>query len=472
MRAARRRFLKRGAGGLFLATTLASLAARANPAVRGTGAGRMRWARAGRGYGALRRAKDQAGREILALPEGFTYVTFSRTGDPMSDGAPTPANPDGMAAFAMPGGLVRLIRNHEIASNAGNNILGVQGDPATRYDPLAFGGCVSVDFDPVGMRVVRDFVSINGTLMNCAGGLAYQDAGWLTCEETLRGPAEGYGRAHGYIFMVGRDLNASRLAEPFRAMGRFAHEAAVAAADGVVYETEDAGTNSGFYRFVPVAPADLARGGTLQMLAVQGRPNYDTRFGQVVGAPMQVEWVTIDRPDPTAPGDSCFAQGLVKGGARFARLEGIHRGEGGSIYFVSTSGGNLGFGQIWQYKPGNGGGELALRYESVDFSELESPDNLTVTPSGALLLCEDDATPNNNDRHGLASEIANVNRLVGLYRDGRPFDFAVNVSSASEFTGACFSPDGEFLFVNIQGGVAAGSGMTCAITGPWERGAL
>jgi secreted PhoX family phosphatase len=61
---------------------------------------------------------------------------------------------------------------------------------------------------------------------------------------------------------------------------------------------------------------------------------------------------------------------------------------------------------------------------------------------------------------------------VGLGRNGEPFTFAVNVFSDSEFCGACFSPDGDILFTNIQGGNANGSGMTLAITGPWRRGPL
>jgi secreted PhoX family phosphatase len=42
----------------------------------------------------------------------------------------------------------------------------------------------------------------------------------------------------------------------------------------------------------------------------------------------------------------------------------------------------------------------------------------------------------------------------------------------SELAGACWSADGEFLFVNVFGYDEAGSGGTLAITGPWERGAL
>jgi len=72
----------------------------------------------------------------------------------------------------------------------------------------------------------------------------------------------------------------------------------------------------------------------------------------------------------------------------------------------------------------------------------------------------------------LAPGITNVNRLIGLGPKGEPFTFAVNVLNDSEFAGACFSPDGEILFVNLFGDAAPGSGMTCAIWGPWERGPL
>src|SRR5919112_3460815 len=51
-------------------------------------------------YGPLRRVPDQRGIEVLALPAGFSYVTFSHTGSIMSDGNPTPLALDGMSAFA------------------------------------------------------------------------------------------------------------------------------------------------------------------------------------------------------------------------------------------------------------------------------------------------------------------------------------------------------------------------------------
>ncbi|WP_206060819.1 alkaline phosphatase PhoX [Nonomuraea basaltis] len=98
-------------------------------------------------------------------------------------------------------------------------------------------------------------------------------------------------------------------------------------------------------------------------------------------------------------------KGLAKGGAKFNRLEGCRYGDG-STFFNSTSGGDAkngdpanadgfreGYGQVWQYIPGRrDGGTLVLVYESPGRKELDSPDNLTFTPRGGIVLCEDDAS--------------------------------------------------------------------------------
>ena len=47
--------------------------------------------------------------------------------------------------------------------------------------------------------------------------------------------------------------------------------------------------------------------------------------------------------------------------------------------------------------------------------------------------------------------------------------------NTSEFCGACFAPDGETLFLNVQGATTdAGTtrGVTFAVRGPWREGAL
>lgn len=472
--AGRRAFLKRSAGGLVSASTLSLLASHTAWA-QGHNQGINPHSALERGYGPLARTADQNGQEILALPEGFRYVTFGKTGDPLMDGTGlTPRNHDGMGCFAGPEGTIRLIRNHELRNAAGVMTLGVP-HAGTPYDARAMGGTITIDFDPVAMRPVREFVSICGTMVNCSGGLAWRDAGWLTCEETTTDVRNGFLQPHGYTFLVPAAANAAAAPVALKAMGRFAKEAALAdEREGIVYQTEDAGNSSGFYRFLPNDAGDLEQGGRLQMLKVAEDPQFAGNVGQTVGKVIRCGWVDIGNPDPdlAAGALSCFAQGRAQGGAAFNRLEGVYRGEGNSIYFISTSGGESQRGQLWQYRPaGADRGTLTLVFQSPSSAVLDSPDNLCVTPSGAILFCEDDAS-GDNDAHPLAPGFRNIDRLIGLSRDGVPFEFALNIHNESEFAGACFSPDGSILFVNVFGGAAAGSGMTCAITGPWRKGPL
>jgi secreted PhoX family phosphatase len=430
------------------------------PGLAGIGAGARAQrvvAREGEGgYGPL----TAAGPEI-ALPEGFRYRVFGIEGSIMSDGRPTPRSHDGMAAFPLPNGNVRLIRNHEDATPA--HLATPIGDPAKAYDPLAPGGTTSLEVRPDGDReLVRDFVSLSGTIWNCAGGPTPWGS-WLTCEEATSGPGQGWEREHGYVFEISAAAQTQVEAVPLKALGRFTHEAlAFDPADGTVYLTEDR-TEAGFYRFVPDAPGDLSRG-RLQMLAVGGRPNLDTAQGQTVGEPLYVHWVDIDEVDPpgTALNPSAvFFQGRRQGAASFSRLEGCWYGRG-SIFFHATTGGDAEAGQVWEYRPlGPDEGLLVLFFESPGRDVLDSPDNLTVSPRGGLLMCED----------GWGS-----NYLRGLTPDGRIFDFAQNLANVNEFAGATFSPDGRTLFVNVQGDKRVGGegvlGSTFAIWGPWERGGL
>ncbi len=93
-----------------------------------------------------------------------------------------------------------------------------------------------------------------------------------------------------------------------------------------------------------------------------------------------------------------------------------------------------------------------MLFESQSPEALDRPDNICVSPRGGILLCEDGP---------------GQNFLRGLTPDGHIFDFATNLVSDGEFAGATFSPDGETLFVNISN-----PGMTFAIWGDWEEGAL
>lgn len=95
--------------------------------------------------------------------------------------------------------------------------------------------------------------------------------------------------------------------------------------------------------------------------------------------------------------------GAKAGALRFARGEGIHWGDG-ELYFCCTSGGAAKLGQIIRLQPGADGDRLQLFVESRGKTMLDFGDNLTVAPSGHLVVCEDQYT-----------EVV-ANRLIGVTR--------------------------------------------------------
>jgi uncharacterized protein len=123
----------------------------------------------------------------------------------------------------------------------------------------------------------------------------------------------------------------------------------------------------------------------------------------------------------------------------------------GEVFVCSTNGGQRKLGQIFRLIPGRGGraDSIELFFESEREDQFNYGDNLTVAPNGHLIVCEDQYT-----------EVVD-NHLIGITPDGRAYDLG-RLRLQTELAGACFSPDGKWLFVN-----AYAPTRTLAITGPW-----
>jgi secreted PhoX family phosphatase len=428
-------------------------------------------------YGPVAPVNDlTTGLPLIALPAGFTYKTYGWRGQRMADGVPTPGAHDGMGVVAAKGNQIVMVRNHENGSS--NSSTNPFIAPAGYNNLNGRGGTTNLLFDAVLGKWLSSYGSLSGTVTNCAGGLTPWGT-WLTCEETTyTSPA---GIRHGWIFEVPGYGLAN--AQPLTAMGRFAHEAcAVDPATGIVYETEDA-TPGGYYKFVPNQYGNLAAGGKLYAMKVVGQDNFNfsglnnVYVDFAVGTSWDVEWVELTDPEAvngraynSAPGRACFA-----------RPEGAYY-DSGKIFWTCTSGGTARQGQVFVYDPRRE--TLTIIFNSTgqgrSSTECGMPDNIAVSPRGGIVLCEDGGN--------------NIQLLRGLTQAGGTFVFAenrMNLNAADiaqadarlnangsviagfpagnytgiEWAGACFHD--KWMFVNIQT-----PGITFAITGPWDNGAL
>jgi secreted PhoX family phosphatase len=400
------------------------------------------------GYGALQ--PDPAG--LLDLPPGFSYRVISRLGDAMDDGGTVPDKADGMGCFDLGGGEIALVRNHELSpqDDAGGPIAKGFG---TRHGRILPGGTTTIVLDAETLALKRQFRSLGGTIRNCAGGTTPWGS-WLSCEEAPTGPGQPYGegleRNHGWVFEVPAAARGLVDPVPLTAMGRFNHEAAaVDPATGIVYMTEDR-DDGVLYRFLPRVPGKLAEGGRLQAMVIEGLT--DTRNwtapAMPVGMAFPVRWVDLDEVE--APKDDLRQRAAAKGAALLARGEGLHMGEN-AVFACCTSGGARQLGQILKLTPGLAGAPdmLELFFESDSPEQFNFGDNLTVAPNGHLIVCEDQYT-----------DVVD-NHIRGITPDGRAYDVA-RLRVQAELAGACFSPDGKWLFVNVYSPAA-----TLAISGPW-----
>lgn len=404
---------------------------------------------------------------ILDLPPGFSYKIVSQFGQTMSDGRRVPNSADGMGCTVLPDGRLCLMRNHELGADElrhGACPVGISGDAAA-FDCYRAGsgealpgGVSTIILDPASLAVEEQYLSLVGTIYNCAGGITPWGT-WLSCEEDVSRGGGLHKEDHGWVFEIPVAPGKLMTAEPIKAMGRFNHEAAVVdPRSGAVYMTEDR-QDSLFYRFVPTVPGQLARGGRLQALALADTALADTRNWArrtlATGGWHDARWIDLD--DVESPKDDLRKRGARAGATVFARGEGIHGGDG-EIYFTCTSGGPARRGQIMRYRPspveGKAAevaqpGQLQLFVETTDPAHFSFGDNLSIAPNGDLMVCE--------DRRGSRPD----NYLRGVTPEGTVYPFA-RVSAATKVSGVCFAPDGKTMFLNLYN-----PARTIAVRGPF-----
>jgi secreted PhoX family phosphatase len=322
------------------------------------------------------------------LPKGFSSRVVAQGGQPVSGTTYTWHTwSDGAATFGTGGGGWILVSNSEVPGG---------------------GGASAIRFDSDG-DITDAYSILSDTSSNCAGGRTPWGT-WLSCEEV----------DDGRVWEC--DPRGDEEAEVRPALGVFKHEAvAVDPKRGHLYLTEDL-ADGGFYRFTPETPGDLSEG----LLEIA---NVDSEG--------RVKWKEV--PDPSA--DPTPTRQQVPGSTQFHRGEGIWF-DSGIVYLATTADNKIHAYDVERRK-------IKVLYDGSRFNQppLTNPDNLTVSRSGDLYVCD-------NSKDGTPFDICIItpNRVISRFvkvtgpQHGDPNSDTVG----SEPTGVAFSPSGKRLYFASQ----------------------
>ncbi len=217
---------------------------------------------------------------------------------------------------------------------------------------------------------------------------------------------------------------------PRPALGVFQHEAAcVDPVDGRLYLTED-NFGANFYRFTPDDYPDLSTG-TLEVA--------------IMDASMNVTWAPV--PDPTTAQTGQATRIQVPGATQFSNAEGIWYSRGVTYFTTKID------KKVWAYDIRAGKMDILFDRELALDSSLDAVDNVTVSPTDDVLICEDGG----NMEIGIIStkrEVAPLIRFEGAEHNN------------SEVCGVTFSPDGKRMYATSQR--ANNAGAVYEISGPFK----
>ena len=217
---------------------------------------------------------------------------------------------------------------------------------------------------------------------------------------------------------------------PLKAMGRFRHEAvAIDPKTNIAYQTEDRDDGL-IYRYIPNDMNNYGLTGKLQTLSIKNLDSNDVRNwnNKVIDQQKDylVEWINVDNINQQK--DDLRYKGQKLGASIFARPEGMWY-DNNEVYFTCTSGRPNRIGQIWKYDISNN--SIKLLFESTNSSLMKKCDNITISPWGDVIVCEDGK---------------GIDRLIGIKPNGKTYVIAENSLNTSEFSGS--APEFSASFLN------------------------
>jgi secreted PhoX family phosphatase len=356
----------------------------------------------------------------VRLPEGFSSRIIAQGGEPVGDtGYAWHLFSDGASTFRTADGGWILVSNSELP--AVPELVGVIPGVGEFGD----GGASAIRFTSGG-EIVDAYRILADTSTNCAGG-ATPWGTWLSCEEHDR----------GLVWECDPAGEREAIARP--ALGVFKHEAVcVDRRRGHLYLSEDL-PESGFYRFTPREPGNL-ESGRLQIAKVE-------RGGAV-------RWIRV--PDPGAESKPTREQ--VAGATKFKRGEGIWFDTG--IVYLATTGDST----IHAYDVRRERIRKLYNPARLKNPPLTDVDNVTVSRSGDLFVCED---AGGEDPFDIAiitpppdRRVARFLKLTGAKHGNAESELS------SEIAGVCFDPSGRRMYFASQR--EAFTGALYEVTGPFR----